>query len=230
MIPKNIFQTQRSQEYVNKNSRLKRAQESWKKHTDFKYHFYNDEEMDMFIKSHFDKRVNDAYNRCPMKVMKADMWRYCVIYTYGGIYADADAICAASNPTAFIKDNAELVIAPENDVHLCQWTFAAPANSPILKAIIDLSVERILEIPEIRGEHIIHHLTGPGVFTDGIEDYLKANDLPTFTKRQSEYLNYPNHVLFVYSHYEFHHNLITHLFSSRWPDGWCDERVRKLMN
>ena len=29
----------------------------------------------------------------PIAVMKADLWRYCVIYKYGGIYADADTVC-----------------------------------------------------------------------------------------------------------------------------------------
>ena len=28
-----------------------------------------------------------------LKVMKGDLWRYCVVYHYGGIYADADTIC-----------------------------------------------------------------------------------------------------------------------------------------
>ena len=229
MIPKQIFQTQRSQVYVDNNSRLKRAQDSWKKHTDFKYHFYSDDEMDKFMEDHFDKRVNDAYHRCPMKVMKADIWRYCVIYTYGGIYADTDAICTAINPSTFLKDNTELVIAPENHVHLCQWTFAAPANSPILKSIIDLSVERILEIPKIMGENIIHYLTGPGVFTNGIEAFLESNGLPTYTNKR-HYTNYPNHVLFVFSVSEFHRKMIKHMYSSRWPDGWYHERVRKIPN
>ena len=58
------------------------------------------------------------------------------------------------NPYIFINDSL-LTIVPENETHLCQWVFSAPKNSPILKSIIDLSVERILNTP-IKGEHIIH--------------------------------------------------------------------------
>mgnify|MGYP003338487358 CR=1 FL=1 len=42
--------------------------------------------------------------------------------------------------------------------------------------IIGLSIIRILSVKQFKGEHIIHFLTGPGVFTDGIEHFLKINN------------------------------------------------------
>lgn len=225
-IPKNIYQTHKSINYINTKPKLVKAIKSWVKHTKkFNYFFYNNQMCDDFIKNNFDENVYKAYSILPMPVMKADLWRYCIIYKYGGIYADTDAVCLY-NPIIFINDSL-LTFAPENETHLCQWTFSAPANSPILKSIIDLSVERILNTP-IKGEHIIHYLTGPGLFTDGIEKYLIENNYPIFDNKKN-YYNYPNPILIVFDYDNFHKNIVQHLFSGQDQDGWCKERSIKLM-
>jgi mannosyltransferase OCH1-like enzyme len=225
-IPKNIYQTHKSINYINTKPKLVKAIKSWVKHTkEFNYFFYNNQMCDDFIKNNFDENVYKAYSILPMPVMKADLWRYCIIYKYGGIYADTDAVCLY-NPIIFINDSL-LTFAPENETHLCQWTFSAPANSPILKSIIDLSVERILNTP-IKGEHIIHYLTGPGLFTDGIEKYLIENNYPIFDNKKN-YYNYPNPILIVFDYDNFHKNIVQHLFSGQDQDGWCKERSIKLM-
>ena len=225
-IPKNIYQTHKSINYINTKPKLVKAIKSWVKHTkEFSYFFYNNQMCDDFIKNNFDENVYKAYSMLPMPVMKADLWRYCIIYKYGGIYADTDTVCKI-NPNIFIN-NSFLTIVPENETHLCQWVFSAPANSPILKSIIDLSVERILNTP-IKGEHIIHYLTGPALFTDGIEKYLIENNYPIFENKKN-YHNYPNPILIVFNYDNFHKNIVQHLFSGQDEDGWCKERYVKLM-
>ena len=227
LIPKNIFQTHKSMNYIRTKSKIYNATNSWKKYAnEFNYYFFNDKMCDEFIKNNFDENIYKAYSILPMAVMKADLWRYCVIYKYGGIYADTDTICKI-NPNIFINDSL-LTIVPENKTHLCQWVFSAPENSAILKTIIDLSVERILNT-SIKGEHIIHNLTGPGVFTDGIELYLKNNNNPIFTENRINYFHYPNPILKVFNYFNFHKNIVVHLFTGQDKDGWCDERNVKLL-
>ena len=174
----------------------------------------------------FSGKIYEAYTKLPLGVMKADLWRYCIVYRYGGIYADTDTICKV-DPNIFLTD-ALLTIVPENSIHLCQWIFSAPAGSPILKSIIDLSVERILNISEIKGEHIIHHLTGPGAFTDGIEKYLKEHNLPTFDDK-IKYFKYPDNTLRVFNYHFFHTNIVQHLFTGQDIDGWKQERDKLLI-
>ena len=225
-IPKNIYQTHKSINYINTKPKLVKAIKSWVKHTkEFNYFFYNNQMCDDFIKNNFDENVYKAYSMLPMPVMKADLWRYCIIYKYGGIYADTDTVCKI-NPNIFINDSL-LTLSPENGTsYFCQWTFSAQANSPILKSIIDLSVERILNTP-IKGEHIIHYLTGPALFTDGIEKYLIENNYPVFENRQN-YVNYPVSILKVFKPKTFHENFINHLFAGNDDDGWKNERYGKL--
>jgi inositol phosphorylceramide mannosyltransferase catalytic subunit len=225
-IPKNIYQTHKSINYINTKPKLVKGMRSWVKHSNkLNYFFYNNKMCDDFIKNNFDEKTYKAYSMLPIAVMKADLWRYCIIYHYGGIYADTDTVCKI-NPYIFINDSL-LTIVPENETHLCQWVFSAPKNSPILKSIIDLSVERILNTP-IKGEHIIHYLTGPALFTDGIEKYLIENNYPIFENKKN-YHNYPNPILLVFNYDNFHKNIVQHLFAGQDQDGWCKERYNKLM-
>jgi len=225
--PKNIFQTHKSFEYIKHNPKLSNAINTWVKHSNkFQYCFYNNNKCNNFIIENFSGKIYEAYTKLPLGVMKADLWRYCIVYRYGGIYADTDTICKV-DPNIFLTD-ALLTIVPENSINLCQWIFSAPAGSPILKTIIDLSVERILNISEIKGEHIIHHLTGPGVFTDGIEKYLKENNLPTFDDK-IKYFKYPDNTLRVFNYHFFHTNIVQHLFTGQDIDGWCQERDKLLI-
>jgi len=229
-FPKNIFQTHKSYDYINSKTKTLEAMHSWMKYSyKFNYQFYTNEMCEEFIKNNFDDNVYQAYMKLPenVPVMKADLWRYCIIYIYGGIYADSDTICLM-DPSVILNDNALFICTPENDVHLCQWIFAAPAKSPILKSIIDLAVERILETQTIKGEHIIHHLTGPGVFTDGIENYLKKNNKITFEDKK-KYFRYPDSILRIFNHEIFHEKIVKHLFTGMDKDGWFHERFKKLM-
>jgi len=228
---KNIFQTHKSEEYIHTKQRVLDACNSWRQYANrgYNYHFYDDKMCDDFIRENYDENTYRAYSRLPLSVMKADLWRYCIIYKYGGIYADTDTICRIDPD--LIVNHSLLSIVPENDTgFICNWIFYAPANSPILKSVIDLSVERILEIPQIKGEHIIHFLTGPAVFTDGIELYLQQNNLPTYQNKR-DYVNYIHtNTLVVFEPKKFHSKSVIHLFTGQDIDGWYNERYQKLMD
>ena len=110
-----------------------------------------------FMKTYFSD-ILDLYDALPLQVMRTDLWRYCIIYIYGGIYADTDTILYKT-PEIFTHPNKQLVVVPENNVHFCQWVFAAPPGSSIIKSIINLSVERmkkinLLECKEIGRAHV----------------------------------------------------------------------------
>ena len=232
MIPRAIFQTHKTQAYVDNKIKIKKAQESWKKYDDFTYHFYDDEECERFMREEFEGDVYDAYIKCPLAVMKADLWRYCIIYKYGGIYADMDTV-AIQSPHEWVsgKDHSQLILTPENEVHFCQWVFAAPKGSLVLKEIIDLSVRKILKAETFDHDHFVHEFTGPGVFSSGIFEYIKKNNLPTYTDNKYDYIDYEKEDhLCVYDNFKFHgkKNMVEHLFTGQDPDGWCNERLKYL--
>jgi mannosyltransferase OCH1-like enzyme len=51
------------------------------------YIFDKDDRVN-FIKKYFKKEVIDAYNTLIPGAYKADLWRYCILYKFGGIYQD----------------------------------------------------------------------------------------------------------------------------------------------
>lgn len=228
-IPKSIFQTHKTFKYVMQHPQLKVCANSWLAcSNEYNCYFFNDHMCSTFMHEHFDKNVIDAYNSLPMSVMKADLWRYCVIYINGGIYADADTILL-DNPMINVNVNSQLVVTIENGdgMFFCQWWFAAPPKSPILKRVIDMCVERIMTLKVYDNEHIVHYLTGPSVFTDGIEAYLRENQLPTYNEK-SKYVGYTDPCLTVLDPDIFHNKQVVHIFNgSNIDDGWKHHPILK---
>jgi len=224
IIPKRIFQTHKTIEYVKNQPATRSAINSWRKFVpEFGYHFYTDSMCDAFMKTEMEPlfpNIYNAYRRLPLSVMRADLWRYCVVYKYGGIYTDSDTICKC-NPILFTRYPTQLICAIENNTHLCNWTFAAPALSPVLKQVIELCIERILSIKVIKGEHVVHFLTGPAAFTDGIEKYMIINNIQTF-KEKSKYAVYKNPTIIVLEEGSFNNKYVKHLFHG--DKGWKIER------
>lgn len=54
----------------------------------FNYYLFDDNDCRKFIKTHFDNKVLNAYDKLIPGAYEADLWRYCVLYKMGGIYLD----------------------------------------------------------------------------------------------------------------------------------------------
>lgn len=189
----------------------------------FKYYFFDDQMCDKFMKQEFPE-LYELYSSFPLPVMKADLWRYCAIYKNGGIYADMDTVLKV-DPRMFLKRSL-LVGVPENKTHLCQWIFAAPARSPIIKSVIDVIVERCNKVENMdrfKSEHFVHELTGPEVFTEGVEKWLKSQGLELFRERD-KYSRYRNDKMWIFDYPLFHRRAVKHLYSGQWSDGWIMQR------
>jgi mannosyltransferase OCH1-like enzyme len=55
---------------------------------DFDFVLMDDEQCRDFIRDNFDKKTLEAYDSLVPGAYKADLWRYCILYKYGGIYLD----------------------------------------------------------------------------------------------------------------------------------------------
>ena len=138
------------------------------------YKLYDDKECFNFIRDNFNEHVLAVYQSLPFGVMKADFWRYCIIYKIGGLYTDLDTSCLIG-PSQWIPQDAQLVISGEVQTPLfCQWTFFARRNNPIIKKVIDTVCSRIItgDLKHIRAS-MIHQLTGPQAFTAGVITGIK---------------------------------------------------------
>ena len=57
---------------------------------EFKHYLYDDKMCAEFIKNNFHDDVYKAFNKLKPGAYKADLWRYCVLYIYGGVYMDIE--------------------------------------------------------------------------------------------------------------------------------------------
>ena len=90
-IPFQLWQTYK---HKNLTDEAQAAVESWK---DLNPHIpiglHDDDDADAFVLRHYGPHVHALYRAFPLGVMRADFWRYAILYQYGGIYSDIDTRC-----------------------------------------------------------------------------------------------------------------------------------------
>lgn len=183
-IPLKIWQTYKNDKLPEK---AKECQSSWKNQKNYHYQFMNDPQIEAFMKENFSPKIVQTFKRLPLGVMKADMWRYCVLYVHGGIYTDIDSVSIKPIDDWKIQPEDRMIIGLENDLHFCQWTILAEPKHPVLKTVIQLIVDEAENGFDLKNEHFVHHHTGPGIWTRAIHQIL---ELPEDQKARTTYEAY----------------------------------------
>jgi mannosyltransferase OCH1-like enzyme len=155
------------------------------------FKFYSDEDCELFIKNNFNKDVYNAYKKInPIYgAMKADFFRYCVLYKEGGIYLDIKSNFL-DDPFKYIKED-DICILDIKRNNLESWRFYNPTyeqwllifqkGHPYLSKMINQMIYyiNIKFEPQIKGfdnlntKQKILHITGPDAFTKVIESEKK---------------------------------------------------------
>ena len=174
-IPHIIWQTAKSHKTPPRASR--KIINSWYKHNPtWKRQLLDDDELLNFMNAHFNKTVVESYLNLPLAVMRADFFRYAVIYFDGGVYADVDVQLKKSiekwSDNAI--DKCDVIIGLENDEHICNWGFAGRSKHLLFQKAVELSLERFVsqEI-SLLDESTVHVVTGPELFTDAVSRLAK---------------------------------------------------------
>jgi hypothetical protein len=96
---------------------------------EFNYYLYDDAMCREFINSYFDEDTLYAYDSLVPGAYKADLWRYCILYVYGGVYLDIKYKCVNDfkisnlmNKEQYVRDyydgiyQAFLICLPKNEI------------------------------------------------------------------------------------------------------------------
>jgi len=166
---------------------VQESAQSWQLiNPNYTYNHYTDQDMEVFVYKHFSWMLDMWKQLLP--IQKADVFRYLIIYKYGGVYADSDTIALV--PVDYWierKDNSSkcwetsqinTIVGLEGLTPTwkiwAQWTFVAFPSLPHFKYLI----EKIYETWKINEKPIAHEnyvetwkFTGPGIFTDAFEPY-----------------------------------------------------------
>jgi hypothetical protein len=208
VIPQKIWQTWKSHQLP---ERVRHYVETWKsKNPGWTYAFHDDEECREDVRVFGGADLLNVYDKMPLPVMKADIWRYLIIHEHGGVYADIDTSC--NRPLdLWIPSDAKFVVALENAMHLCQWTFAAEAKHPALDRLLRLVIDRARGGVEMRA-HAVHYYTGPGVFTSALNDGRVFRIDPSRPGQANDdgFHVFPNHTV--------NGDCVSHHFGGQWSD------------
>lgn len=129
-IPRNLFQTYKSKEKIPSivfENILKFAPE-------YKYYFFNDYQCRDFLFHHFIPEV--LYKFDELKgAHKADLFRYCILYIFGGVYLDIKTILIKPLKNIFehdIESNSFYSVLSINDGSIYQGILAVKPLSEIM--------------------------------------------------------------------------------------------------
>jgi mannosyltransferase OCH1-like enzyme len=119
---------------------------------EFKHHLYDDQECRDFIKEHYDATILQAYDALIPGAYRADLWRYCILYKWGGMYLDIKYKCA---------NGFKLIALTEKEYFVNDWNpktrgenicldggiynafMICKPNNPIMKKCIDRVVQNV---------------------------------------------------------------------------------------
>jgi mannosyltransferase OCH1-like enzyme len=111
-------------------------------HPDFEYKFWTDEDMFDEIKTNF-PLYYEAFMALPRMIMRIDMFRYFLMYQYGGLYVDLDYMMF--KPFDMLESDAKIVLPsnreecknPTKYTCIGNSIFASEPNHPFWKMVID---------------------------------------------------------------------------------------------
>lgn len=180
-------------------------QESWnERNPTYKHHVLPDEACHELINQLYSTvpDVKEAYNSMPKSILKADFFRYLILFARGGVYSDIDTVglkpidtWASANATIYGKPNhTGIVVGIEADpdrpdwsdwyarrIQFCQWTIQAKRGHPLLRQLIahitDITLARKKngQLSKVLGKDEggdVMDWTGPGIWTDSVFEYM----------------------------------------------------------
>ena len=169
-IPRVIYQTMRSSRVP---TDMNEAISSWTLlNPEYTHYFYTDEMCRQFIKRHFNVAVLHAYDHLVPGAFKADLWRYCVLYKNGGVYADVDMVAVAPlreilNATdTFVSVKDRGLSFSGSDFAIYNAFICCTPEHPILKSAINFVVQSVAN--NFYGINSLHP-TGPIALGEAIK-------------------------------------------------------------
>lgn len=148
LIPRKIHQTWFEHLDPEKYPNMSRLTESFKT-SGWAYSFYTDEKAGEFLSENFPPQVRQAYDLLVPGAFKADLFRYCCLLIYGGVYADVDTLLGPFLDSAIPPDAGFVVGLDEPGKRIgkghCVWNgfLAATPGHPFLAKVIETVVNNI---------------------------------------------------------------------------------------
>jgi mannosyltransferase OCH1-like enzyme len=187
LFPPNMFWTATDAKSIQmKEQTLRKDCEKLNPH--YRARIYNDTASRDFVATEFPEFLT-LYNGLKQSVMKADMWRYLILYHQGGVYFDLDVECLkpidkwaaaiARNNNDNNKSAVRAIVgiefrnAQSSLLQFSQWTMASQPRLPIFYRTVQLINETVAQMRQgMPSPGNAEHITGPKMFTRAVVEYL----------------------------------------------------------
>lgn len=103
------------------------------KYTQF---MYSDTDCIRFIHKEWGDALTAKFMSCHHGAHKADIWRYCILYKYGGLYLDIKTELIEPITTTFEDTSLMYVVLALNTNHIYNGIIHTPKNNPIMRDMI----------------------------------------------------------------------------------------------
>lgn len=141
IIPLKIFQTWRNKDLPPK---MKERVELLKRQNPrFEHFLYDDNECRDLIKNNFSNDILKAYDKLIPGAYKADLWRLCVLYLYGGIYMDIKFVCVNGFKLIELTEQNHFVKDRIKPLSIYNGLLACQQNHPFLMMAINKIVHNV---------------------------------------------------------------------------------------
>ncbi len=204
-IPKRIIQTGRYRMQPLKTRVMTSTVQ--RLHPDFEYDFYDDQRVELFIDEYF-PQYRSLFHDYPFPIQRYDLFRYLVVFQFGGFYFDLDVLLAESvhalleQKCIFPFEGLTLSDYLANDLRM-KWEignygFGSAPGHPFLKAVIDNCVKAASNrqwagammrgTPAFaRDQYWILNTTGPGLLSRTLAERPDLTDDVTVLIPESIY-------------------------------------------
>jgi mannosyltransferase OCH1-like enzyme len=190
-----------------------------KQNPELKHKLFNEKQCRRFIKNNYSKKVLNAYDSVIPNAIKVDLWRYCYLYKYGGIYLDVKYYCINDfklillcDKEYFCKDSIRACNGIYNAILICK-----PKNKILYKCI-----KKCIKNIENK-KYFVRSLcpTGPLM----IKQFFKENEINNLglthelVNIHNRYINLNNFRILKYNkNYSYERSIKFESWSSFWRD------------
>jgi hypothetical protein len=170
MIPRLIHQTWKSS--VIEAPFRPEWMQSWRDmNPGWHYRLWTDQDLDAFVRRHHPAFYRDTYCRYDCHIKQVDAWRYLLLKTMGGVYADLDTMCLTPVEEWCRMEN--LVLGCQfpgdwksSEQNVCNAVMASALGHPFWDGVEqDLHAARDLKVIPA---------TGPGFLTRRMQAFLQT--------------------------------------------------------
>ena len=179
-IPKLIMQTNASYDIpVDMKKTIETVMDN---NPEYDYIYFDDDAAKTFLEQHYGCRLVGAYNDLIPGAYRADLFRYCFLYKYGGVYIDTGMVSVTPLRELIRKDDE--FVAPEdngNGVSVYNAFMCCIPEHPIIANAIRICLKNI-ENRDKCSEML--YITGPGALGQAFE-----SEIGVFPSPNTDYSN-----------------------------------------